>query len=630
MKKGIKILLSMFLTFSLFACSKDTENVKDYEAGTYKGISENGRGGNLEVEVTFSSAEIENVVVTAHQETPGLSDAAIEKIPAEIVEYQSLAVDVVSGSTITSNAIIEAVADAVKQAGGDADALLSKTIEKELSQEVIELEATVIVVGAGAAGYSAALTAFDEGAQSVIVVEKAGTIGGNAIVSGGFIENLDEELRPENNEGYRKVIEDIIAQGPQNASEEAMWDEFVADYNAFTASGSTKIYDSNIYHALDLARNEGVEYTGTDFPDAVMDFNHWFEEKTGAEWKKPTAGIVGYSWPRWASLEGYYSGQGYFHYFDQWIEKDNANITFLTNTPMSDLIIDDNGRVSGVVAVNKDGTTYRITGEKGVILCTGGYGANTEMVKATDEIWGDLITDDIITTNAAGITGEGILIAEKAGAMLMEMDNTMLFPMANIHTGSTESIVGTTASSLMVNQEGLRFCDETKDRYTISGAMLAQTNKMGYIISSSENALITNGKTQGGEDVEHLIKNGELYRAETIEELSAITGINADNLKATIEQYNNSCITYVDEEFGRTTFEPNSQILTAPYYAYPCTPATHITMGGVVVDDFGHVIDKNGMIMEGLYAAGDITAYNCGIDGAFAYGRAVAKTVMSE
>lgn len=326
-------------------------------------------------------------------------------------------------------------------------------------------------------------------------------------------------------------------------------------------------------------------------------------------------------------MDGYYSGNGFFHYYEQWVEDHDANLTILTETPMTDLIKDDDGNVTGLVAVGKDGTTYNITGEKGVLIATGGYAANTEMVLETDEIWGDL-SDDIITTNSSGDTGDGITIAEDNGANLLEMGNTMLFPLADIKTGSTEAIVGTTASSLIVNKEGKRFVDETLDRYTISGAMLEQTDQRGYLISSSENCLIEDGKTQGGVDVENMIENGELFRADTLEELAEISGIDYDNLKETIETYNKSCKTYKDEEFGRTTFEEGSEIGDGPYYAYPCTPATHITIGGVEVNDNGQVMDTEGNVIKGLYAAGEVTAYNCGIDGSFAEGRRVAKIML--
>ncbi len=625
----MKKLLSLAMTAALLCAGSLTAEAA-YTPGTYTGTSPNGKNGDVTVSVTFDADRISSIDVTEHAETAGISDAAIEQIPAAIVENQSLAVDAVAGATVTSAAILEAVEDAVQQAGGDAEALKAKTIEKESSTEVVEKHATVVIAGAGAAGMTAAMTAITEGAESVIVVEKQAMTGGNAIVSGGWVENIHEELRPENNEGYEAAMEAIFEAGPQNPSEEAIWDEFKADYEAFKASGSTKVYDRVIWHALDLARSDGLEFSGTEAPEFLLDWVDWFTEGTDAQWNSPTNGIVGYSWPRWSSLKGYVSGQGYFDLYDRWIKNSGANIEFLTGTPMTDLIEDETGKVVGLVAADQSGTTYHIYADRGVMLCTGGYAANIEMVRETDGIWGELLPEDIITTNSSGDTGDGILIAQEHGAAVDGMDNTMLFPMANIHTGSTESIVGLTASALLVNQEGQRFVNETLDRYTISGAILAQTDGIAYIISSSENACITDGKTLGGEDVERLIENGELFRADTIEELCEQTGIDAANLAGTIETYNTSCNTFTDEAFGRTTFEEGSAVLTAPFYAYPCKPATHITMGGLLADADGHVYNDALEMIPGLYAAGEITAYNLGVDGSFAYGRQAAKAVMAE
>lgn len=630
MKKCIKTLLSLLMVTSLAACGSSTSQTESgLKAGTFTGVSSNGMGGDVEVAVTFTSEKIEKIEVTKQNETPGKSDPAIEKIPQAIVENQSVKVDTVSGATVTSKAIIEAVTNAIQESGNDVSQF-EKEIEQKTSDEVVELNATVVIAGAGAAGYTAALTAYDEGAESVIVVEKEGTVGGNAIVSGGFVENTNEELRPENNDGYTATIEAVLAAGPQNDGEKALWDQLVKDYEDYKASGTTKVFDSDTWFAIDLARIQGEEASDTSFQEMLRDFDDWFADKIGAKWKSPTAGIVGYSWPRWSSVEGYYSGVGFFHYYDEWIKKENANIKIMTDTPMTDLIVNDDGAVTGLVATGKDGTTYKITAEKGVIIATGGYAANTEMVKETDGIWGDALSEDIITTNSSGDTGDGLLIAEKYGAVLLGMENTMLFPLADVKTGSTEAIVGTTASALIVNKEGKRFVDETKDRYTISGAMLNQTDKLGYIISSSENCLINDGKTQGGVDVEKMLTNGELYQADSLEELASLAGIDYNALKETIETYNKSCETYVDEEFGRTTFEPNSAIGEGPYYAYPCTPASHITMGGVLVTPNAEVLNSDNKIIEGLYAAGEVTAYNCGIDGSFPAGRVAAKAIMGK
>ena len=632
----IKKIASMFLALCLaipFGSALADVSVS-YTPGVYTGISENGKGGNITVAVTFSDNKIEDIQVTEQNETPTISDAAFERIPMAVVEYQSLAIDAMSGATITSEALLEAIANAVEQAGGDVEALKQNIVEKELSTAVVDMNATVVIAGCGAAGMAAAMSASSNGAESVVVVEKESSIGGNAIVSGGYMDTtLYEDIHPKNNDGYKQAIETFLANGPQNEGEEAAWPQLEAEYQAYLDSGSDKVFDSVLYWTIDFARLES-----NPFKDAAArmkryeicdEFVSWFTDETGAEWND-FAGIIGFSWPRWTSLKGYYSGQGYFSYFEKWIQEKNANITILTDTAAMELIQDETGKVLGLTAKCSDGTTYNIYGEKGTILCTGGFAYNREMVKEYDQVWGDLLTTDILTTNAAGATGEGILMAKKAGAAVDGLGNTMLFPLTDIKTGSTEAIVGMTASLLMVNQEGKRFVNETTDRYTISGALLQQTGKVAYAISCEANSLIVDGKTTGGTDIEQMLKNGELFRADTLEELALQAGIDPEALKETVEDYNNMCSTYVDEQFGRTTFEPGSEIVDGPFYAYPCAAGTHITLGGVIADEYCRVLDTDNNVMEGLYAAGEVVNEQGGIDCGFSNGKYVGDVVMGK
>lgn len=629
MKNIIKVLSAVMLTVSLVSCGTTEESVAStgaYTVGTYTGVSENGKGGEVKVEVTFSDSAITDIEVTEHNETAGISDPAIETVPQEIIEAQSLAVDTVTGATITSNAILEAVEDAVNQAGGDVTALKQTTANTQ-EKNTEEKSATVVIVGAGAAGMAAATAAYEAGAESVIVVEKNGTIGGNAIVSGGFIENTKEELRPESNDGYDAYVEEFFAQGPQNESEEVYWDTLEEQYEEYKASGSTKIFDSIEFFGVDTARIYGLEECGpqVQFAQLCQDFCDWLEEEAGATWNNPTAGIVGFNWPRWASLEGYYSGTGYFEYLQNWINENNANIEILTSTPMTDLIEED-GAITGIIAESND-TIYEIHAEKGVILCTGGYAANIEMVEETDGIWGNL-PEDLLSTNASGATGEGITIAQQHGASVGGMEDTMLFPLGSIKTANTEAIVGNSASMCLVNREGNRFVDETLDRYTMSGAILAQTDQIAFGVCTEANSKIVDGKTQGGVDVQGLLDSGELYKADTLEEVAELAGIDSEQLLKTIEEYNAAVDSYSDSLTGRTSFEPGSKIEEGPYYIFPCKPAAHITNGGLNTSEYGEVVNDDGEVIQGLWAAGEVTNGNSGIDGSFSLGRYVGQNIM--
>ncbi len=367
----VAVLLSAALVLSGCGSSTSTTTTTEsateesssgaYTAGTYTGTSENGKNGSVVVSVTFTEDAIASIEVTNQQETESIAEPALEKIPEEIVANQSLAVDAVSGATITSEAIIEAVADAVEQAGGDVEALYNVAVEKVLSTEEVELQATVVIAGLGAAGMAAAMAAADAGVD-VIVVEKQSSIGGNAIVSGGYVDTLQfEDLHVDNNEIYTNAIEEFLAAGPENDSEAAVWDELLQEYEDYLASGDTKVFDSMTLWAIQFARTDGYEYEGNTYVEFIDEFVEWFTEKTGAEWNS-FAGIVGYAWPRWTSLQGYYSGMGYFDLFEMWMEDSGADITIMTSTAAKELIQDEDGRVTGLVAEGEDGTTYNIYG----------------------------------------------------------------------------------------------------------------------------------------------------------------------------------------------------------------------------------------------------------------------------
>ena len=181
MKKLVAALLSVLMVMSLSACSSQPTGTATYTAGTYTGTGA-GRNGDITVEVVFTDDAIKSVTITDHAETGGISDPAINTIPEAIVKSQSLGVDAVTGATLTSNGIIDAVADAVEQAGGDVEALKAVVVEKTAG-EAIEETVDVVIVGAGGAGMAAAASALENGA-TVIVLEKTAAIGGNTLASG--------------------------------------------------------------------------------------------------------------------------------------------------------------------------------------------------------------------------------------------------------------------------------------------------------------------------------------------------------------------------------------------------------------------------------------------------------------
>ena len=215
------------------------------------------------------------------------------------------------------------MADAAAKAGADVEALKAVAVEKATSDAVVELEANLVVVGGGAAGLSAAITAACEGETNIVLLEKEGALGGNAIRSGGFIEDLDptDAIAIETNDGYNAWLEELVAAGPQDELEEQVWDELVTAYEAWKASGSTRLFDCPALLAIEYYHVEGTPpIYNMGYPALVNEFDHWFEEEIGGKYHSQV-GIVGYTWPRWVFPDGFERGTGYFYYMTKYLRK---------------------------------------------------------------------------------------------------------------------------------------------------------------------------------------------------------------------------------------------------------------------------------------------------------------------
>ena len=190
MKKTVSLILALLMCFTMAVTG-----MADYSAGTYTGTAA-GRNGDITVEVILSDDAIESVTVTAHQETPGISDAALVSVPAAIVEKQSLAVDTVAGATITSAAIIDAVEAALISAGVDVEALKTAETADTVEADLVVSDETydIIVIGGGPAGLMASVTASEKGAR-VLLLEKMPYVGGNMLISGGCIQAADTSVQ---------------------------------------------------------------------------------------------------------------------------------------------------------------------------------------------------------------------------------------------------------------------------------------------------------------------------------------------------------------------------------------------------------------------------------------------------
>ena len=580
MKRTLSLLLAFVMVLGLAACGGNTaqettaaataasEEAGIYTPGTYTGTAA-GKNGDVKVEVTFSANAIDSVKVVEHSETAGISDGAIENIPAAIVENQSLAVDTVSGATITSDAILKAVADAVAQAGGDVEALKNAAAPAG-EKEAKELSADVIVVGGGGAGMAAA-TRLAQLGKSVILVEKSGFLGGAISVSGGNQVVMGSQLQVDNG-----VADDSV-------------ESMVAD---FEANGANK----NNKEILTL------------FAENVGATTDWLVASCGITFEEGLHQLGEYSHNRELAYTG--GGAGFAEAMRKAVEE--AGVQVLLNTKAESLIA-DNGTVTGVKAASSDADYTLTAGD--VVLATGGYGANKDML--TDEM------KSALYYGPASSTGEGIQMAQAVGAQTANMEYGKRYPNGiEVSEGMAKStiagnIVGWTMSAILVNKDGNRVVNEKASNRTILEEELKQEGGELYLLLDAETFEAWKAKLApagiSDADIEkYLEANGTttpvFAHGETLEEAAAAAGINADNLKATVEKYNGFVAKGSDDDFGRAATYLTKTIGEGPYYIVEQKPRFATTMGGLVINTSMQVLNEAGEPISGLYAAGE----NCG------------------
>lgn len=616
MKNATIALVCAIAVLSIVACTTRPQAAKAaFKAGTYTAEA-NGKNGIVTVKTTFSTDAIKKVEIVKHGETPGISDPAIARVPAAIVKSQSLAIDVVSGVTLTSKAILDAVADCVKQAGGSVESLMGKTAkEKTTAGAAIEKSADVVIVGGGGAGLSAAVSAASGGAK-VILIEKAPALGGNTIRAGGAYNAVD----PDRQKAVKMTAPLLGDLKSFLDMDESTFGEFgptlailKGQIKAYIASGSDTLFDSVELHMIqtylggkrvDLKGNEIhgdlelVRTLTTNSPKAMR----WLES-LGLPFKNEISTVLGALWPRTHGTTKPV-GTGFIN-----VLADNARrlgVEIMLETKADDLIV-KKGRVVGVKAAKADGTKVTLTASKGVIMATGGFGANPEMRAKYNTYW-PAMPLTMPTTNAPTSTGDGIVMGEKAGAALVGMGFIQLMPSSHPVSGSLSGGLWTSAESqVFVNGQGKRFVNEYAERDVLASAALKQKNALFYIICDQITAgnPQPGGKNGWGDDIDTLIKNHDVYKADTLAGLEAQLGMAKGALTSEIEKYNGYIEKGVDPDFGKRNFGP--KLTVGPFYATPRSPSVHHTMGGLAIDSSARVLDGKGNVIPGFYAAGEVT-----------------------
>ena len=515
--------------------------------GTYTETA-TGFGGPVDVTITVSEDKIEEVKIEGDQETENIGSFAVDMLDDRIMEAQSPNIDALTGATVTSNAILGAAKKAMRDAGADLNAFPAKEEEEVAEKDKKDLDTDVVIIGAGGAGMTAAINTAQAG-KDVILLEKMPYAGGNTTKATGGMNAAETHYQAE------QGIDDSVEQ-------------FVED----TMEGGHNINDKDL--VTTLAENSAEAIDWLDSIGAPLPKVSFSGGATNARIHAPEDG----------------SGVGAYLVTSLLKKMDELDINVMYDTKATSLISKD-GTVTGVKAESKD-TEYTINA-KAVILATGGFGNNEDMiVQYRKDLKGT------VTTSAPGITGDGIVMAEDVGADLVDIEQIQLHPTVEQKTSMliTESVRGDGA--ILVNQDGKRFTDELLTRDVVSAAELEQPGSYAYIIFDQR-------LRDGLKAIEKYVSTGITVQGDTIEELAEKIDVDPATLAETLKNWNQYVADQNDPDFGRTT-GMDKDLSQAPFYAIKIAPGIHHTMGGVHIDTDAQVIDKDGNPIPGLFAAGEV------------------------
>ncbi len=564
--------------------------------GTAKGF-----GGDVTVTLTIDNGVITAAKAEGADETPGVGTPALEQLPAAMAANNTVNVDVVAGATFTSNAVIEAAKAALVAAGLNPDDYMTK-VEAVAAEDAV-YEADVVIVGAGGAGMTAALTAAESGA-TVIIVESQAAVGGNSVRATGGMNAGDTPYQDKNEFGQAAGVEKTLNESApayaDNAEIAALTEEVKFQWAAYQ-QGAADYFDTVELMQLDTM----IGGKGINDPELVEVLAENSAE--GIEWLKKynielvTAGPFG-----GASVQRIHfpmvdnkkvSVGAYMVPLLEEACKANDKITFLMETTASEIVMVD-GAAKGVIAKGKTGNTVTVNADA-VILAAGGFGANLEMVAAYQPS-----LEGFMTTNAAGLQGQGIQMAQAVGAAVVDMDQIQIHPTVQFDTAAliTESLRADGA--VLINAEGKRFIDEVGTRDVVSAAEIAQTGSYSWLI-------VDQRMLDASSVIAGYVKKGFTFTGETYEELAAAIGVDAATFAETMNAWNGYVAAKNDPDFGRVSFA--NPLDTAPFYAIKVTAGIHHTMGGVKINTSTQVLNTEGNAIPGLYAAGEVTG---GVHGA--------------
>ncbi|GAA6425555.1 flavocytochrome c [Dielma fastidiosa] len=552
MIKLSSLLMCAALALSLGACSKPAEpeiEAGSYTAGTYTGEAA-GMKGPIVVEVTFTDSEIKEVKVKEHNETfgigYGMTTTPIEVLPNEIVETQSLNLDAITGATITSAAVKSAVAEAVKQAGADPEVLKAvPAVKDEAKDEVYDVD--IVIAGGGVAGLSAGIEAAAQGAK-VLIVEKQGIAGGTTSRSGGK----------------------LLASGTSWQTAQGFDDNPELMFEYLKSVGGDLLDDAKLMEFcnesvanLDWVAEQGVP---------VQDVEAIHSSLT--PWRVHNVEGGG-------GMTNGHGGQIIVPLLDKFLSLGGE---IIYNTAADELLVDENGLVSGLHALKSDGSNVTVNAQA-TILATGGFFQNKELMSRYPA------AVNANTSAPKGNVGDGLKMAEKVGADVF-MSNGVHIVFCNFASG-----VGINEEAgLIVNEEGKRFGNEYTYQYHVAKNLMDTGSVKGYYIAAENDP----NKT-----VQYALALDSTLKSDSIEGLAELMGVDAETLRATVDRYNELCAAGNDEDFNKPA-DKMIPVEGTTYYALEMKPAGSVTYGGLVTDLDSRVLDKEGKPIDHLYAAGEV------------------------
>ena len=565
------LCLAMLLTMCSFAMA---------EAGTYTGVGDSEIGGKGAIEVSVTVDEngvVTDIQVTKNGDTAVIADAAVEAMPGRIMAAQSANVDGVSGATMTSEAIKMAVLDAVTAAGLDTVKWSTYVATEAAKADDATYNTDIVIIGAGGAGMTAALTAAEKGAN-VIILESQAAVGGNSVRATGGMNAADTPAQDENefgeSAGVEKTLKTARTTYADNVTITKLAEEVEKQWSDYQAN-PVGYFDSDELMELDTM----IGGKGINNPELVEELAD--ESADGVEWLKKyginltSVGSFGGASVkrihRPVNAEGKTIAVG--SYMIPLLEKaceENDKISIQLETTATTILTDENGKAVGVKAVG-----------------------------------------------ATGAQGQGIEMAQALGAATVDMDQIQIHPTVQFDTAAliTEGLRGDGA--VLINADGKRFIDEVGTRDVVSAAEIAQPGSYSYLVV--DQAMLDKSSVIAG-----YVKRGFVFQGNTYEELAEALGVDAATFAETMNTWNTYVEAKNDPDFGRTSFA--QPLNTAPYYAIKVTAGVHHTMGGLVINTDTEVLKADGTAIAGLYAAGEVTG---GVHGANRLGgNAVADFVV--